>query len=74
MAELITSPTFTFNQGDVFDGAEEPIQVVYWDNGDVIELRQDKSVVLIQEDQLNVLFKEILKHLPEAKEYLNSKK
>lgn len=69
MAELITVPTFTFSQGDVYDGAEYPIQVCYYND------TEDKLIVLNQEDryvqfssikQLKKLVKEIEKHLPSA--------
>lgn len=67
--ELITVPTFTFFQGD--HGASEPsIQVSYY-AGDIIELQQDDDVIHIEISQLNNLFKEIKKHIPEAIAALN---
>lgn len=66
MADLITVPTFTFNQGDVFSGedlqAERPIHVDYF-NGS-IQLRQDgefdeQEKILISDAFLDKLFKEI---------------
>jgi hypothetical protein len=71
MAELITVPTFTFDQGDAFSGndnVERPIQVKYW-NG-TIELKQNGETVLILPDYLESLFKEIKKHLPHANKAL----
>ena len=35
MAELITVPTFIFEQGDILDGGERPIQICYNDGSDI---------------------------------------
>lgn len=77
MAELITVPTFTFNQGDIFSGegnAERPIHVDFYSNG--IALRQDgeyehQDNIHIGYEFLEPFFKEIKKHLPEAKKMLD---
>ena len=77
MAELITVPTFTFNQGKANDGdyEENPISVDFY-NGSII-LRQDGSFdqqekIVIHPKYLDALFKEIKKHRPEA-EHMVSK-
>lgn len=69
MEELITVPTFTFDQGDTYEGAEQPIQVLYW-NSDLVELRQGKNEILLNDESINKLFKLIKKHLPEARQKL----
>lgn len=71
MSELITNPTFTFSQGDIFDGAEPPVQIIYWNGGDLIELQQEGRYILINTDMLFKLAKEVKKHLPNAKLKLN---
>lgn len=77
MADLMTVPTFVFNQGDVFDenGAERPIHVDYY-NGSICLRQYDgdvKEEIIISEDYLHSLFKEIKKHLPDAQHFLNKK-
>lgn len=73
MTDLITVPTFTFTQGDVFDGRETPIQVLYWNQGDLIELRQEgNNGILINTDCIKKLTKLIIHHLPEATNKLKS--
>lgn len=78
MSELITVPTFTFQQGKNSDGtfAENPIQVSFY-NG-TINLSQEGQ--FMENDSINIstahfekLFKEIKKHYPEAKSYLEKK-
>ncbi len=62
---LITVPTFTFNQGDVYDGAELPIQVSYYNNGDkpFIELvQEDKNINFTSIEQLEKLVKKVKRH------------
>jgi hypothetical protein len=74
--QLITVPTFTFNQGDVFDmdgTAEKPIHVDFYDG--VICLRQDgnydqQEEIIISPKYLAALFKAIMKHKPEAERML----
>jgi hypothetical protein len=69
MNELITVPTFTFSQGEIFEGAENPVRVCYYNNGDskLIELSQeDRSINFSNLDQLKKLVKLVEKHLPEA--------
>jgi len=76
MPDLITVPTFTFKQGNIFNAdpeVERPITVSYY-NG-TIELLQDGEYdqpekILIHPSFLNKLFQEIKKHLPEALECL----
>lgn len=71
MPELITVPTFTFNQGDVFNeviNVERPIQVCYYSNA--ISLEQDGESILIVPEYFEALVKEIRKHLPEANKAL----
>lgn len=69
MNELITVPTFTFSQGDVFDGAEMPVQVCFFNNGKtkLIELQQEgRTINFTNLEQLKKLVKLVEKHLPEA--------
>lgn len=67
--ELITVPTFNFNQGDVLEGGEQPIQVCYY-NVDLVELTQEGKSIIIRHQDLDRLFKEIKRHIPEAKSKL----
>lgn len=75
--ELITVPTFTFNQGEFGETDwEKPIQVSFY-NGQ-IELSQDGEYddperITLHPDHFMQLFKEIKKHFPEALEMLNRK-
>lgn len=76
MTELITVPTFTFKQGDLFKGdneVERPIVVEYY-NGS-ITISQDGDYdqaesITIHPKFLKGLFKEIIKHQPEAEHFL----
>ncbi len=73
MTNLITVPTFNFSQGDIFDGAENPVQVCYYNNGDdvLIELSQEEHHINFTNiHQLKKLVKLIEKNLPEAKNKL----
>jgi len=73
MKYLTTVPTFTFPQGDLFDGGEYPITVKYFQSGNsdvLIELEQEDRYVNIQPQHLKLLVKMIEKHLPEAKKEL----
>lgn len=77
MAELITVPTFVFNQGDVFseNGAERPVHIDYY-NGSVCIRQYDgdeKNEIVLSPEFVKPLFKEIIKHLPEAEHCLKSK-
>ena len=68
--ELITVPTFTFNQGELGGiDWDYPIQVSYYNNG--VELIQEGNSVVVDYAHLNNLFKEIKKHLKEAKQILD---
>lgn len=76
MAELITVPTFTYNQGthNKNDFEESPITVSFY-NGS-INLTQEgefdiRESINISPKHLDKLFKEIKKHLPEAESWLN---
>jgi len=74
MEDLTTVPTFNFSQGDVFEGAENLIQVCYYSNGvqPMIELNQDGDTVTFTDfAQLEKLVKNIRKNLNEAKQILN---
>jgi len=76
MAELITVPTFTFDQGSFYKGdniVERPIRVEFYN--DSISLVQEgdfnqPETIMIHPNYLNELFRAIKKHLPEAKETL----
>lgn len=74
MTQLITVPTFTFSQGEVYDGHSYPIQVCYYNGvaGKVIELRQgDNAVEFFDVAQLGELLKEVKRHLPDATVWLD---
>ena len=65
--ELITVPTFTFDQGDVFDldsGSERPVSVRYYDGS--IEMEQNGESIIISPKYAKALFKEVVKHMDEA--------
>lgn len=70
MSTLITVPTFTFDQGDIFEGAEYPVQVCYYNGGKdspLIELNQNgHSITFTTVNELKQLVKQIQKHLPDA--------
>jgi hypothetical protein len=75
MADLITVPTFTYNQGRPGDKSfESPIQIEFY-NG-TITLCQDggydvQERINIHPEHFEKLVKEIRKHLPEAKAWLD---
>lgn len=76
MSELITVPTFNYSQGDVFDGAEPPVTVCYYNNGDVklVELTQDGNRINFTSiAELKSLVKLVEKHLPKATKSLDNK-
>lgn len=74
MSELITVPTFCFNQGKIGDmNFDSAIHVDFY-NGSIV-LRQDgeydqQEQIRICPEYLIGLFREIKKHLPEALETL----
>jgi hypothetical protein len=76
MSQLKTVPTFTFKQGDIFkmdSSVERPITVNYY-NGS-IELEQDgeydaPEIIQIHPEYIKAFFKEVLKHIPEAEQWL----
>lgn len=80
MAELITVPTFTFNQGDMYQSdpdSERPIHVDFY-NGTIC-LRQDgefeqQEEIKISPKYLDRFFREIKKHLPDAEAVLKLNK
>ena len=66
---LITVPTFTFNQGMIYDGAEMPIQVSYYNNGDeilIVLLQEDRHINFTSIEQLEKLVKEAKRHYSAA--------
>lgn len=69
MSELITTPTFKFKQGDIHDGGEEPIQVIFYRDG-IIELNQDGQEIIIQEAYLAALYRKIKNLHLEAKHFI----
>lgn len=72
MTELHTVPLFIYNQLDK-DGMyqEEPIKVLYYNGTISLEhIEEDRVGVNIHPDHLDKLFKEIKRHLPEAKRRL----
>lgn len=71
MPDLITVPSFVFQQGDPFDQdplSEQFIHVQYYDG--TIVLEQEGNEVKISPDYFEALFKEIRKHKPEAEKAL----
>lgn len=70
MAHLKTVPTFVFNQ-NAEDMFEQPITVAYY-NGS-IELSQNDESIVIHPELIKGLFKEIIKHQPEAQGWLDRK-
>lgn len=71
MADLITVPTFIFEQGDLLKGGVYPIQVLYWRDG-IIELRQGENEVMIKIENIDPLCREIKKHFDDANKSLNA--
>jgi hypothetical protein len=70
MSHLTTVPSFVFWQSTEED-IEEPVQVSYY-NG-TIELKQGDNDINIHPALAKALFKEILKHQPEAEKWLNKR-
>lgn len=72
---LTTVPTFTFPQGDPFSGEdtniEYPVTVEYYDGG--ISFEQNGNSVVISYEHAKTLFRETMKHIPEAKRKLGIK-
>jgi hypothetical protein len=71
MPELTTVPMFVFKQGDPFAGdgnCEYPIEVKYY-NG-CICFDQEGNSINISPAFAKALFREVLKHLPEAENKL----
>jgi hypothetical protein len=73
--KLISVPTFTFNQGDIYGDAdwERPINVDFY-NGSIV-LRQDgeydiQEEILIHPKYLDAIFRAIKKHKIEAEKLL----
>jgi len=67
MSELITVPTFVFDQENE-DVNEYPIRVSYY-NGS-IELAQRDNAIILHPEFVKQLFKEIIKHQPNAEAWL----
>jgi hypothetical protein len=63
MAELITTPTFSFDQAEAGN-----IHVEYYSES--VLLKQGNDIVEIDYKSLNSFLKEIKRHLPEALKYL----
>lgn len=70
MAHLVTVPNFVFDQEND-DISEYPITVAYY-NGS-IELSQRDNSIILHPDLVKQLFKEIIKHQPEAQHWLDRK-
>lgn len=72
MPHLITTPTFQYQQGELFEeqGAEYPINVIYYDDG-CITLEQGGHSVTTNKKWLDGLFREIKKHIPAAEKHLS---
>lgn len=70
MTELVTVPSFNFEQGDVYDGAESYTQVAYYNSSSdspLIELTQDGNRINFTDvKSLRKLVKEVEKHLSTA--------
>ena len=75
MTQLITVPTFTFEQGDIHEGYELPVSVLYYngrDNDPMIVLSQEGREVLFTDLKvLKKLVRLIGEHQDEAKRKLN---
>jgi hypothetical protein len=79
MPDLITVPTITFNQGDIFaedPQSERPIQIDFYDG--TICLRQiyegdNEQEIILSRYHVEKLFKEIKKHLPAVDEHWKQK-
>ena len=67
MAHLVTVPNFVFDQENE-DVNEYPVTVAYY-NGS-IELSQRDNSIILHPDFVKQLFKEIIKHQPEAEKWL----
>lgn len=72
MSKLTTVPTFMFNDDYELTG-ECPTQVLYWNEGAMVELRQGDNEVYISIELLNKLVKQIKKNLPEATKFLKNR-
>lgn len=68
-AELHTTPSFTFEQENAEGMIERPINVAYY-NDNVICLSQAGNEIIICGNQVKELFREILRHHPEAQKQL----
>lgn len=78
MTELVTVPTFSFSQGDVYEGYQLPVSVRYY-NGldDSLEIsiaQEDIEIVFSNLQVLKALVKEIERHHSEAYKNLKSRK
>lgn len=74
MIPLTTVPTFTFPQGDLFTEeypSEYPVVVNYY-NG-TIQFEQNGNEINISPTFAKELFRQVLKHLPEAEKHLKNK-
>lgn len=69
--ELVTVPNFVFDQLDTDGIVEASIHVKYY-NGS-IELSQGDNSILIEENSMWHLCKEIQRHYSEAKRFLDRK-
>lgn len=74
MSELITVPTFTFEQGRMLEDVdvEYPISVDYY-NGTICLRQEHAGEIKICPKYLDSLFKEIRKHQKAANFHLNTK-
>ena len=77
MSNLITVPCFNFSQGEIFEGAEMPITVCYYNGSEekvLIELQQeDRTISFTSIVELKALVKQVEKHLTEATKKLQNK-
>jgi hypothetical protein len=73
MPELTTVPSFVFYQGEFEgEGWELPIEVGYY-NGCVSLGQQGNGEIILSPVHIKALFKEVLRHLPEAEKHLKEK-
>jgi hypothetical protein len=76
MPELITVPSFIYEQGDLFGGdtnIERPIRVEYYNGSICLDQGENGSIVILPE-HVEKLFKEIKKHRKDAEWALNGKR
>jgi predicted deacetylase len=67
--ELLIAPSFTFEQENADGLTERPVTVVYY-NDDLVCLEQSGKSITLCGNQMKELFREIIRHHPEAQKAL----